>query len=156
MRIKDSKILKRIFSDKLLEHINNCLDHIKMFPIYMEMGFEEEKFLLDFYEDKCTSKEISNLKNLYKIGRRFNSQAVDFYIGKFFAIKADPNKNFNYENCLKTLNQLDSKLFSILTDFVCEWQEFNIELKDPMCSYRDIVNKFYENLKAWMTKKEFT
>jgi hypothetical protein len=60
--IKDSKVLSKIFSDKLIEHIGNCLDHIKMYPEFVKLGYNPEEFLSDYSENKLTNDEIFNIK----------------------------------------------------------------------------------------------
>ena len=37
-KLQSSKTLSIIYSEPLLEHLGNCLDHIKMLPIYLELG----------------------------------------------------------------------------------------------------------------------
>lgn len=94
--IWQSKILTSMLSFDLLEHMGNCLDHIKMLPIYLSMGFEREKFILDYNIHKCSPEELTSLKRNYRQGKKVNPKAVDLYIGKFFAMLADPNDSFNY------------------------------------------------------------
>ena len=68
--IKQSKILSAIMSDILIEHMGNCLDHIKMLPIYLDMGFNREKFLLDYDIHKCSDNELWFLKMNYWQGKK--------------------------------------------------------------------------------------
>lgn len=60
--IKASEKLSRIFSDDLIEHIENCLDHIKMLPKFLKLGFGEKDFLSDYYVNKLTDEEIFEIK----------------------------------------------------------------------------------------------
>ena len=46
--ITGSNILKAIFNEPRLDHIGDSLDHIKRLPLYLELGFDREKFLLDY------------------------------------------------------------------------------------------------------------
>jgi len=64
--VKSSKTLKNLLSEPLLEHIGNCLDHIKMFEKYSEMGFDPAKFILDYDKHKCSAHELAELKRYYK------------------------------------------------------------------------------------------
>lgn len=155
LRINSSKVLQRIFNIRLLEHVSNCLDHIKMLPVYLEMGFRRDKFLLDFYVYKCTDSELANIKRYYKNGKRFNSQAVEIFIGKFFAVKADPNDSYDYLSCLTELQKIDEKLYKVLDDFVVCWMNCDLDTNDIFNNYHDLVDKLYEGLKAWMSNKEF-
>lgn len=105
-QVAASRTLSRIFSGALLDHIGNCLDHIKMFEIYDALGFDSTKFILDFDSHKCSNSEVSNLKKNYKKGNNYNTVAVDFYIGKFIAIHADFNDDLDYDSCLTELKDL--------------------------------------------------
>lgn len=100
LHISEGKLLPEVFTRELLEHIGNCLNHIKMFPIYLQMGFPREKFLLDYHVHKCTDRKLSDIRSHYKQDNHSYSQAEEVFIAKFFAIKTDPNDVFNYQSCL--------------------------------------------------------
>ncbi len=153
LTIASSKILNNIFSSGLLEHIGNCLDHIKMLPKYLELGFAREKFLLDYYTPKCTDIEIKAIEKGYKNGKAYNIQAIDFYIGKYIGMRADPNIQYNYEEQYKKLQKIDKALFNAVEKFINSWENYAIEVSNN--SYRDITSNFYNNLKPWITNKVF-
>lgn len=153
LRVASSNNLKRIFNARLLEHIGNCLDHIKMLPIYLKMGYRKDKFLFDFHENKCTDQELSEIKRYYKLGKNYNAKAVDVFIGKFFAIKADPNVNFNYSIALIKLKEIDEKLYLILDNFLISWIYYDLDNKDIFNTYSDLVDQFYNELKSWLNNK---
>lgn len=155
LRVSGSKVLQKIFNERLLEHIGNCLDHMKMLPIYLEMGFDRSKFLLDYHTHKCTDKEIGDIKRFYKIGNRYNAQAVEIFIAKFFAIKADPNLSFDYNNCLLKLKKIDERLHVILNEFISSWEIYDLNKNDVFYNYRDLVDNLYDGLISWMRNKEF-
>lgn len=155
-QVAASRTLSRIFSEALLDHVGNCLDHIKMFEIYDALGFEKTKFILDFDTHKCLSSELSDLKKNYKKGNQYNTAAVDFYIGKFIGIHADFNDDLDYDNCLSELKKLDPVLYNVLENFIIEWEEFDIESTDLLkSSYHMVLHRFYENLKFWLGRKQF-
>jgi len=104
--IRGNDILNQIFSDNLIEHFGNCIDHIKMLPIYLELGFDKRKFITDYDVNKCTKAEIQQLKDNFKIGRNYYGEAIDFYIGKYIAIKSDPKQHINYPKSLTELKKL--------------------------------------------------
>jgi|SRR5690554_109589 len=149
-KIPQSKILNRLFSENLLEHIGNCLDHLKMFEFYTELGFNNEKFLLDYDEHKCSRNELIDIKRNYKIGKRINTNTVDFYIGKLVAILCDPNSNHNYVEALSTLKKLDPKLYFAVETLIEQSKSYNIDNDDFLVSYRDISDDFYVNLISWI------
>jgi hypothetical protein len=102
--IKESKVLSKIFSDNLIEHIGNCLDHIKMFPLFVNLGYEPDKFLSDYSENKLTNNEILCIKKHFftRFFKKvlYNKTAIDFYIGKYFAAISCPNTTFDYTSQL--------------------------------------------------------
>lgn len=155
LTISSSKIMKRIFSDALLEHMGNILDHIKMFPLYERMGYDPSSFLLDFYTNKCEMNEVNLIRKNFKQGATYNALAVGAFIGRFFAVKGDVNKSFDYSVCLSNLKKIDSKLFEALDLFFDEWENFDIESNDPLYTYREVVHAFYEYMKVWIIGKRF-
>ena len=156
LTIAQSRILSRMFSEALIEHIGNCLDHLKMFEIYKNLGFRQEKFLLDFYDYKCTEFEINDLSRNYKIGNKVNTNAVDFYIGKLVAILCDPNIENDYQKPLTIFKKLDAKLYSIVEKLIDDTKSYNLNNEDIFVSYREISNDFYSNLITWMRNNKIT
>jgi len=150
LTIAQSRILSRIFSEALIEHIGNCLDHLKMFEIYKNLGFRQEKFLLDFYDYKCKESEINDLSKNYKNGNKINTNAVDFYIGKLVAILCDPNIENDYQKPLTIFKKLDAKLYSIVEKLIEDTKSYNLNNEDIFVSYRDISEDFYSNLINWV------
>ena len=150
--IRQSKILTSILSESLLEHIGNSLDHIKILPIYLRMGFEREKFILDYDIDKCSSFELASLKQNYRIGKKINPEAVDLFIGKYFAIMADPNITFDYSKQLSTLQKIDPLLFEINQSIINSWQKLNVE--EDNVDYNSVLNDYYSNFKKWLSRNK--
>lgn len=150
LTIAQNATLGRLLSYNLLEHIGNCLEHLKMFEVYNSLGFAEDKFLLDYNDFKCTDEELTELKKYYRMGGIINLSAVDFYIGKLVAILCDTNEKHNYTLVLKTLQELDNTLFNIVVNLIERTKKYNLENKDIFISYRDISNQFYEELIDWL------
>lgn len=153
--IKGSRILSSILSANLIEHMGNCLDHIKMLPIYIELGFEKEKFIMDYFEYKCTQEEIQMFKKFYQTNKKINLNAVDPYIGRLISILADPNDKFDYKNDLSELKKIDTLLFQIIENFINHWKLIKIENRKPFeDDYHSVLFKFYENIKIWISKNK--
>ena len=153
--ILQSKILSSMLSFELLEHMGNCLDHIKMLPIYLNMGFEKEKFILDYNTHKCSPEELSSIKRNYKIGKKVNSKAVDLYIGKFFAMSADPNESFDYSIQFDVLQKIDPLLFRLNKRMIDFWLEIKIEDRQILDDdYHSVLFEYYDNLKIWISKNK--
>lgn len=156
LTISSSKMMSRIFVPGLIGHVGNCLEHMKMLPVYRSMNFDERNFLLDYDTHKCTAEELMAIKKYYKSGSHYNCAAVETFIGKFFAMVADANTNFNYSFELTELKKIDGGLYQLLLEFTSDWEKYDIESIESLTSYRDIVQKFYEGLKKWITNKTFT
>lgn len=150
LTLAQSRILNRLISIDLTEHIGNCLDHLKMFEIYKDLGFRPEKFLSDYSDYKCTDIELNQLTKNYRNGKRINTTTVDFYIGKLIAMLCDPNLENNYEKPLIKFKKLDSKLYFAVEKLVGDTKAFNLDNDDLFVSYRDISNDFYLNLISWI------
>lgn len=153
-RLGNPKLLQ-ILSEQLVEHLGNCLNHIKMLPLYLERGFPREKFILDYDQPKCSENDINLSKLLLRSGASYRAIAIDNIIGKFMAIKADPNTSFDYSDALLSLEEIDSPLFIVLNNFYDDWLRLNIEKYDLFHNYRTIVNSFYDQLNAWASDKQF-
>ncbi|TDE41411.1 hypothetical protein E0I26_16410 [Flavobacterium rhamnosiphilum] len=143
--------LYRIFSRDLRNHVSNCLEHIKMLPLYSELGYENEKFISDYSTEKMTPKEMNNLEfgfsNIFLLDRG----AVDFYIGKFFAMKACNNTTIDYENYYTKMKNLDFKLFNILDEFWLSW--INYDITKTKNNYNSLLYKFTTDLNFWINSK---
>ncbi|HUX56301.1 MAG TPA: hypothetical protein VMV77_04965 [Bacteroidales bacterium] len=159
LSIKESKVLSNIFSDNLIEHIGNCLDHIKMFPEFLKLGYDPEKFLSDYSENKLTKENISKIKKHFITKGLFkkvfyNATAIGLYIGKYFAAVSCPNKSIDYFNQLTDLKKIDQELYRILEDFIIAWNTFDFNDKDPITSgYHLLLFDFIDKLEKWANGK---
>ncbi|MCK0134918.1 hypothetical protein [Arenibacter sp. S6351L] len=151
-----SELLSQLLSDQLLEHFSNCMDHIKMLPIFLELGFDKKKFIKDYDVNKCTKSEIQQLRQNFKIRGKYYGEAVDFYIAKYIAIKADPKQHINYTKSLNELKNLDSNLFSILEKAVEDWKTMPFEKENIWDDdYNSISFELYQSLSNWTEGKTF-
>lgn len=147
-----------IFDKDLYDHISNSLEHIKILPLYLDMGYPIENFISDYYSCKLTNVELDYICREYKndISRsKYNRFAVNCFIGKFFAVKADVNPNNRYDYQMAVLDELDHKLFSALNKFWNSWIEYDIELKREVWEpdYHRIVDVLEQDLVDWSKNK---
>ncbi len=154
LTLQQSNILSRILSPPLVEHIGNCLDHLKIFEIYKELGFDEKEFLLDFNVHKCTAFELANLKTNFKNKKNINPYSIDEFIGKSIAMLCDPNIGNAYSHQIAEFKKLDIELFDVVAKLVNETKEFDIESTDIFNSYKDIAQRFYTRLVKWIHKNK--
>ena len=143
--------LYRVFPRDLRNHVSNCLEHIKMLPLYLELGYENEKFISDFHTKKMTPLEMTNLEigfsNVFSLDRG----VVDLYIGKFFAMKACNNATINYDIYYKEMENLDFELYKILDEFWFSW--INYDIGKSKNNYNSILHKFTSDLDFWIINK---
>jgi hypothetical protein len=158
LSIKESKILSIIFSDNLIDHVANCIDHIKMLPEFIKLGYDAEKFISDYSINKLTHEELSKIRQHFVTKRLFKkiyrAKAIELYIGKYFAVKACPNKNYKYDASLADLKLIDQDLYLILENFSTAWANFDIEDKDPITGgYHIFLYDFIDSLEKWTNGK---
>ncbi len=156
---RGNSVLTQIFSNDLIDHIGNCLEHIKMLPEFLSLGYKVEEFIDDYHSDKLTSENVSLLTSTFCTRRFFsksyNGRAVDCFIGGYFAAKACPNIIMDHSLSLFKLKRINPELYVILDDFLLAWHEFDIVNQDILTrSYRNLVIDFVANIKAWASSKK--
>lgn len=157
--LKETYPLNIIFDKKLYDHISNSLEHIKMLPIYLNMGYPIETFLLDYNNNKLTDEEVDCLCQHYKKGlfrTKYNRKAINLFIGKFFAVKADINNNNQYDRQMSALKTLDNTLYSALEKFWNSWIEYDVEKQREVWEddYHEMVNVLVDDLTDWGKDKK--
>ena len=150
-KIEENEKLYCLFSTALKDHISNCLEHIKMLPIFIDLGFKNSQFLSDYKSKKMSSGQMQEIALRYRESRIYDREAVDSFIGLFFAMKADNNRMNKYDIQYKKLSKLDKKLYKLLVDFWEDWLTFDYNDKDD--NYDDIINYFIEDLNDWHDNK---
>ncbi|NAY91406.1 hypothetical protein GTQ34_05690 [Muricauda sp. JGD-17] len=152
--VSENPILDAFFSDNLIEHFGNCIEHIKMLPIYLDLGFDKKKFIEDYEENKCTKSEIKWLNANFKIRNVYQVAAIDFYIAKYISIQADAKRHVNYPKSLEGLKKIDFRLFDILKSCVENWKELPLTKTNPWDEdYGSIALKFTDSLVQWADGK---
>lgn len=158
LSIKKSEKLSKMFSDNLIDHIGNCLDHIKMLPEFLRLGYCEKDFISDYSTNKLTPEEIAKISRHFSTSilfkRVYNASAIDFFIGKYFAANSCPNKTFDYQRQLLDLKKIDPDLFQILETFLLDWKNYDYNDTDPITgSYHSLLFDFIGNLEKWTDGK---
>lgn len=151
MVCSENKKLGKIFTKFLCDYIENCFDHNKMYPKYLEMGYSPEKFIVNGLGEKCHIKDIKSI-NLKFLGT-YNSNSINRYIGNLISIYADHVDN-DYTEHLKLLREKDDSLFSIITDFWNSWINFDITNIDPIFnSDIELSENFITAMEFWIKDK---
>ena len=157
-RFKENNLLSLVFTNLLIEHISNTLDHIKILPLYLDLGFERSQFIHDYTTPKCTDEEINRISTCFSFNTNLDvwKYAVDLFLGKFFAIRSCPNNTIDYSNFLDKLKQIDEKLFTILEVFWNSWITYEIEKYDMRdYNYWNFCDIFYDSLTNWILNSSF-
>ncbi len=156
MFVIENSLLYQFISEGLIDHIGNCLDHVKMLNEFVKLGYIAEEFLHDFNEIKLEPELTKLISDSFKNeDDSYNSIAVDAYIGKYLACKACPNEKFKYKERLNELKLIDFELFDALDAFWNEWLEFDINNDSVTNDYHMILFRFLDALESWAGQKLF-
>ena len=151
--IREKKNLQLIFSKDLIEHTTNCINHVKMLPYFIKMGYEKANFIADSSINKCDIYYARRIKRRFKFLGTYSKIAVDSYIGKYFAMKADVSE-FDYSVQYSILTETDKDLFKILEDFWSKWLDFNIDTTSAIEYWSDdFAGEFIYSIEDWMKNK---
>lgn len=151
--------LCKFMTDTLIDDINNCLEHIKIFPLYLNLGYERDRFIADYYHgmisliDKIDLR--LHLRKTYFFNKRINYNIINtqLFIRKYLSLKVcfDPNKD--YSKNLKMFYKIDPVLCGLLNLLLIEWENYNINI--PNNDYCHIKDNFIYRLNQWASDKEF-
>jgi len=151
--IREKVLLNQVLSNDLVSHMTNCINHIKMLPIFIEMGYDKKDFLADSLENKCEISFAKEINKKFRFLFIYNKSAIDLFIGKYFAIKADVS-DIDYSKQLLILSETDEKLYDILDSFWTKWLKYDIEKNDSVTYWSDdFAGDFITILGDWMRKK---
>lgn len=156
--VGQSQTLSRILSENLVQHIGNCLEHIKMLPEFIKLGFTPNEFLADYSINKLTDEETAEIKKYFLVQitpqKIYFGKTIDLFIGKYFSVKACPNKSFSYEKNLAELKKIDTPLYQVLDDFLNEWIKYDYNDTNPLTGgYHLFSYDFIDNLEKWTEGK---
>lgn len=146
-KITADMALTEIFSTSLRVHIGNCLEHVKMLPLFLSLGFRNEDFISDYHQKIIDDGKMQDLESeYYKNGSPVLAK-VDTYIDLFFTMKASNNPEFDYSSYFKRMEKLDELLFKIHFEFWEVWKNFKIG--QAKRAYFPSLNSYLERLKIW-------
>jgi hypothetical protein len=152
--LEKSENINTLFSDGLKEHVTYCLKLELTRPLFLKMGYENQLITSDFNEPKMNKKMLEVLFKRYKNKDVYDREAVDFFIGTFFAMKSCNNPAFKYHKYYIAFQELDKELYTSLSEFWLDWKTYDME--DPEDSYDKILQYFIEDLTGWISKKSIS
>lgn len=156
--IKSSK-LHRIIPPQAVEHITNCLDHIKMLPEYLKLGYNKEDFIIDFQESKLTLEDAKMIAESIQArgNQRLKDIGAHFFIAKLFGVLACPNNGIDYSKQLQFLQNADKALYEIMMTFNAKWKEWDIsenyltgDIENETSHEERLVVDFLTRIEKWM------
>lgn len=144
-------ILNKIITTSTLDVITNCMEHVKMLPKFLAMGYCNAEFISDYHSRKMDIQDFTALCNWYRIDK---TGARDRFIGTYCAMRADNNPQHKYAIYYGLLKQLDKPLYDIVNRFWNEWLQYDTDKRrepwepdyGPLIS--DFVHELGECLKA--------
>lgn len=143
--IYGDKSFKVLTTNGLFAIIHNFLCHKKMFPFFIEMGFDEKEFVSK--RAKLSFLEFYSIKG-FLLSK--NPEGLTSFIGNTIALLCNDGKSFKEYND-KKLNKLKSlcpELFQINYELVDKWE--NQKSYDLIPLFRDFNN----SLENWIEKNK--
>lgn len=139
-----------VFDKKLCDHIGNCMDHYKIYPKFLEMGYAPE----DFLSSKGMQCDINSIRKLrVQNNGVYSAKHLNNYIGYLISIYADHLPN-DYSQHLAQMQSVEPELFDIVTEFWKAWKNVDIENSDPITRMDfEAINDFIMNMENWMESR---
>lgn len=139
-----------VFDKKLCDHIGNCMDHYKIYPKFLEMGYVPE----DFLSSKGMQCDINSIRKLrIQNNGVYSAKHLNSYIGNLISIYADHLPN-DYSQHLAQMQSIEPELFDIVTEFWQAWENVDIENPDHITRTDfETINDFIMNIECWIENK---
>jgi hypothetical protein len=148
-------VFEGTFRDDLAEHVGNCLNHVKMLPLYLELGFKRENFIADYHQRKFIDEEAALSQFILPTPGHLWKTAANLSVAKYFAAKACPNPAFDYTPQLAILEEAEPILYELLDTFWEKWKMFDIDNNDPISNnYHLLSYDFYVDLHSWILERK--
>jgi len=151
-----NKYLHSVISDELADHITNILEHRKMFPIFIELGYDKMDFLHDAGRSVLTNQEVKEFKTLFKkrtiFRRSISHDVVDLYIGKYIAAKGACVGAFDYSPQLSEMYKIEPELCAIMDSLLSRWGNYDETKEGDILSdsYNLIAYDFLNEIEDWV------
>jgi hypothetical protein len=147
---KEKPKFSNVFDKKLCDHIGNCMEHYKIYPKFLEMGYVPEEFL----SSKGMQCDINNVRKLRTQSNGIHSaKHLNNYIGYLISIYADHLPN-DYSQHLVQMQNIEPELFDIVSEFWQAWRDVDIENSDPITRTDfEAINGFIISIEGWIENK---
>jgi hypothetical protein len=148
-RLRLEPLLHWTVNENLIDQIGQALEHAKMLPLYIAMGFERNLFEEKYYMTCCSPVTLQLVQSGFN--KRVPATAsIDLFINKFFAMKCALNPQFDYAGSLQLLQDADYELYSILEQFYNTW--ITADSKNLSEQFKKFTAHFVHELGLWAIK----
>lgn len=152
--ILEDQILKDIFTKDTLDNIANNMDHVKILPWFLAMGYKNSEFVADYGEWRFEREWYNDFYLLYQMEIK---QFIDRFVGTYAAMKADNNPTHIYDECYPLFQSIDGKLYAIVEKFWEDWLQYDVEKKREIweSDYGPIILEFVNSLSEYVKSMEY-
>ena len=149
--ILEDKVLNDVLTQDTIELIANCMEHVKMLPQFLAMGYANYEFIDDYESSKLSLEELILLCKGYNTNRL---SAMDRFIGTYCTMRADNNPAHKYGIMFFFMRLLDKRLFIIVEKFWDEWLQYDTNRHREICDpdYGQLVADFVHSLSKHFAK----
>jgi hypothetical protein len=149
-RFRQEPLLRWTLNENLFEQIGELLEHVKMLPEYLKMGYQRELFSENYYVHCChpMTAQVIRLGMMKKVP---TPASVDLFIHKFFAIRTNQNPEFDYSEHLDFLKSVCPELYGVLEEFWQKWDAYEINKQD----FKGFTTLFVQRLGMWTIENRY-
>lgn len=149
--------ISQLFQKSEFDDTGNLMSHVKMFPIFINLGYEEVLFIENFHTKEVSKTVIRELKEAYKF-LKGNESLTRRYVRNYFKVmclmRGCINKKIHYFDYKEVLKKTDNKLFSILSTFWDKWNSLDIHGgADSERLLNNIVDELYLGIDSYIDIK---
>lgn len=126
--MQQNKVLGSIFTKGAIDHVTNCMEHVKMLPYFLNLGYANEDFLSDYHKSRMNSFYLLFIKCQFLYGNR--RWAFTQLICSVIAMMSDNNPGHEYSKCYRRIAAFAPELYSAISDFWNEWLAYDITKTD--------------------------
>jgi hypothetical protein len=149
-RFMQEPLLRWTLNENLFQQIGEHLEHVKMFPEYLRMGYQKDLFSENYYVHCCSPMSVQIIRS--GMMKKVPSPAsIDLFIHKFFAIQANQNPHFDYREHLDFLKSICPGLYAILEEFWHSWEGYEIGKQN----FKEFTTRFVHQLGMWAIENRY-
>lgn len=138
---RDEK-LRCIFSEELVDRINNNADHLLIFPEYCNMGLPADRFFQDSVQQERATTEIAK--------KAIANKKPGDVLSALMMILFHPQKE-KWSMELKQLKKIDSDLYKACNDFSNRVSD-SINNQNRQNALERAYTSFAKSIQMWLTK----